>query len=267
MSRYISGTAWKRALLFASMLVLSMVTVASAITIIIDGTEEAVWTAGAGGQTPGFTNDPNEGGITDGYDIQTIRYTNDTTYFYLLIDTHATTIRNQAGPDPYLTICFNTDNNTATPGGSDSLANCDGSAAAMDGIERIVELALNTSQYDVFLGDYSTFVASSSVGDVVGAGDITEVRIPLTALGLDSGAACNGSMQMNIYLDNQVTDPDDNTPDTGTFTANCGGPTAVTLSNSMAQSHTTTLIIFAISGVLLLGLFSFSAVSRRQSKN
>lgn len=233
--------------------------VVSAITIIIDGVQDPVWTTGAGTQLPGSASDFNEGLVTnDGVDIATFRYTNDGTYFYILIETHANTTWSFAGPDPFMVICFNTDNNPATPGGSDDYGNCDGSTSvSMDGIERIVEITGGAGNLtaNLYLGDFITLLGSvTGPPDIATQNNITELRIPLTALGFNS-ITCAGAFQIGVYLDGVTTDPDDNTPDTGTLTANCGDPTAVSLQTFGAGQNNTGMVVGLI-GALLLGLLS-----------
>lgn len=260
MQKLVATKMLKRAVLFALLIGLSMVTVVSAITITVDGVREGVW-AGSGGQTPGIQSDANEGGITDGYDVEEVLWTNDQTNFYFLMQTYANTIWTGT-PRPTLVICIDTDDNTATGG---TYANCNN----MTGIDRSIVVdrgAGTTLNVDVLDSDPNT---GNSIGAGIGArtnpsGVVNEVSVSLADLGLNSAAACSGPMPAVIYFDNGVVDPDDNTPDTGTFNLTCGAPTAVTLANANAQSQTGYFVVLALVGVFGLGLLSFATVQKRR---
>jgi LPXTG-motif cell wall-anchored protein len=58
---------------------------------------------------------------------------------------------------------------------------------------------------------------------------------------------------MNIFFDNGTTDPDDNTPDSGTINIGCGSPTAVTFSSidagpALASPIAVGLVVAAVLG-------------------
>src|SRR5512135_3533524 len=101
------------AITFGVIVPLLIVSVASAIEIVVDGVRETAWN-GAGSVT-----DPNEPAITDGYDIDTFQWTNGgptnvggSGNMFFLISTYANTITT-GFPPPTIVICLNTDNNTA----------------------------------------------------------------------------------------------------------------------------------------------------------
>ena len=89
-----------------------VVGIAYAITIAIDGVKESAWN-GVGGQTPGTQSDGDEPLITDNYDINEVKWTNDTTNLYILLETLAN-IDINGGIGGRIFICMNTDNNTST---------------------------------------------------------------------------------------------------------------------------------------------------------
>lgn len=217
--------------LLVVLLSLFFVQTSYAITIVIDGIREAVWDTGAGAQLPGIQNDLNEGGITDGYDVEQVLWTNDTSNFYFLMQTYANTIWSGTTP-PILVICIDTDNNTATGG---TYANCNN----MSGIDRsiVIDQGLTATSLDVLVLD-----SDPNTGNPLGTGTgarvntVNEISVSLALLGLNSAAACTGPMPAVIYFNNGVVDPDDNTPDTGTFNLTCGSPTAVTMQNVETQA-------------------------------
>lgn len=224
-----------------------------AITIAVDGTKEAVWTTGENGQTPGSQTDLNEGGITDGYDIEEFLWTNDQTNMYFLFDTYASTIWT-GNPEPTVILCIDTDNNTSTGG---SYANCNN----MSGIDYSVEIFRDPIlglRVIVYQGDpvNGTAVAGGTVASV---GDVTEISVALSDLGMDS--VCQGGMRSAIYFDNGIGDPDDTTPDTGTFELICGSPTAVEV-NALGSEGYAVWGIGLASTIALLGAV---VVSRRRS--
>ena len=256
-----------RAAIFALLIGLSMATVVSAITIIIDGVQEVVWIDGAGGQTPGAIADPQEGSIPDALNVQTIRYTNDQTYFYFLLETYANTDWGNFARKPYWDICLNTDSNTGT---GFSYENCDGTEGQdMQGIDRLIRVSAsnNSSPYTVqffVLDQNGDPIYNSVAGDAATQGRITEIRVPLTQLGLNSSTTCNSNMLLGSYFDGQTVADDDNIPDTGQVTITCGGPTAVTLSSTNAQGQTAYIITLALVGMFGLGLLSFATVQKRR---
>lgn len=262
--------------IFLVVLTMIMVTsVAYAITITIDGVQDAVWTTGSGTQMPGAATDPNEDGtnstpvIDDDADIATVRWTNDAAFYYLLIETHGSPTRHDTGLATRIDICLDTDNDTTTPGGSDSYVNCD--EGNMDGIERLIRitpLAGGNLQWQVTSADFGTFYAfgNTQSEDIATATNITELRIPLDDLGIDTTATCNGTMQMNVYFDGGTTQSDDNIPDSGTIASNCGSPTAVTLYDIQAGTASS-LLPFGVIGFVILGVVTFGIYRVRRIKN
>jgi hypothetical protein len=232
------------ALLFSS--------IAYAISINVDGVREAAWN-GSGGQTPGIYTDTNEILIINGYDIQTVQWTNDGTYMYFLLQTYADTII-PGDPVPTIYICLDTDNNAGTGG---DYANC----SNMTGIERTI--VIFGSMVEVVDGDPNT-------GPVIGNGtrgtamDITEVSVSLSSLGF-SGTFCPASITSAIYFDNGITNPDDSVPDDGTLTLSCGTPTAVTLDSLQAQPASPAVPV-ALIGVSAIGLLSSVLFFRRHKQ-
>lgn len=244
-------------LLLALMMVLGTAVV-HAITIVIDGVREAVWDTGAGLQIPGIQNDPNEGPITDGYDIEQVLWTNDQNNMYFLMQTYADTIWTGT-PRPTMVICLDTDNDTGTGG---SYPNCNN----MIGIDRsIIVQRLNASgttlAVEVVDSDPNT---GNYVGDGVGArqNNVNELSVALADLGLDSTTACINIIPAVIYFDNGIVDPDDNTPDTGTFTLSCGSPTAVTLQSITTSSSPVAAL--SVAAVLMLAVVSAGFVLYRR---
>jgi hypothetical protein len=237
-------------------LVLSLlvVGVASAIEIVVDGVREAAWDGA------GLITDLNEGGITDGYDIDTFQWTNSglsgpnggSGNMFFLISTYADTIVTGFLP-PTIIICLNTDG-LATGG---TYANCNN----MSGIDRSIAINLTTNTFTVFNGGPG--------GPVLGSGSsatqtrFTEVAIPLSLFGFGAGN-CPAAMPTSVYFDNGITDPDDNVPDAGTFNINCGTPTAVTLSSLQAQPTTSPVLPVALVGVSAVALIGVVFLIRRK---
>ena len=137
----------------------------------------------------------------------------------------------------------------------------------MEGIDRYVEVHGPTPSITVYDSDYVTEISDANA-QVAKSGAITEFRVSLAALGITNAATCKTDFPMGIYLDNQLEDPDDNTPDTGTATANCGAPTAITLSSLEAKAdaqNNTAALILAASAVATLGLAGVVMVRRRRT--
>ncbi|GAB4578213.1 MAG: hypothetical protein Fur0022_09470 [Anaerolineales bacterium] len=211
---------------------------ASAATITIDGIREVAWNSG------GSVTDPDEGTISNRYDIETVEWTNDTTNVYLLLDTFGNPTRwdNAAPPEPFMVFCLNVDNNTTT---GTTYANCTGAG----GYDRYVTIAGGpTLAVTVFQSDFSTVItATTSIANV---GNITEISINVGALGLSS-TNC-GTIPGNVYFDNGTANPDDNVSDAADFNLNCGAPTALTLTNFSARTGER-IVVISITGVILLG--------------
>jgi hypothetical protein len=62
---------------------------------------------------------------------------------------------------------------------------------------------------------------------------------------------CPSTIPTVFYFDGADTAPDDNTPDNGTITTNCGSPTIINLANMDATSNTSTLLIVGAALLLL----------------
>jgi len=251
-----------KATILAVIITLLAVGTTYAITIVIDGSQDTVWTTGSGGQMPGAISDINEGGITDDADLKTFRYTNDQTYFYMLIESYGTPTRWSTTLATRVDICFDTDGN---PGTGFSYTNCDGSGTPMDGIERVIRITpIGGTNLQWFVYDDAAFsnivgTGSTFTGDVAfSSSTITELRVPLSSLGIDTQATCNGTMLLGIYFDGGTVDPDDNLPDTGQSQVTCGNPTAIAL-QSVGVSGREWIIPYVIGALLLLlvgtGLF------------
>jgi hypothetical protein len=249
---------------YAGLLMLLMalmaVSVAYAITIVVDGVREAVWDTGAGGQLPGIQNDPDEPAITDGYDMQQVLWTNDQTNMYLLIQTFADTIWTGT-PRPTIVICLDTDNSTITGG---FYANCNN----MSGIDRsiIIDRAnFVGTTLNVLVNDGDPNTGTPINGGIWGARttNVSEISIPLADLGL-GGVTCTGNIQANVYFDNGIVDPDDNTPDSGTFAISCGSPTAVSMKNISTATTNPANWVGALALMLAVVTTGAVVVRRRQ---
>lgn len=254
-----------KAAIFGVVLALGLFLVSTvyAVNITVDGIKDPSW-SGGGGQTPGVQNDANEAGITDGYDVEQFLYTNNTTDMFFAIDTYANTIYSGT-PFPTVVICLDTDNNVATGG---SYANCNG----MSGIDRSIVLTgfSGTLLSQLYDGDPNTGtdITGTATMSQAYATDFTEVSVDLASLGL-TGAACVNDIQAAIYFDNGITDPDDNTPDTGLITMSCGSPTAVAYKSAQTSvNQMSDLLNWGITVVFgfTLGLFMVRRKKQDQSK-
>jgi hypothetical protein len=250
--------------------ILAFVSAAHAITIIVDGLQEPVWTDGEGGQMPGAILDANEPGIQDSKDIEVLRYTNDGQYFYFLMETYADTDWGNFVATAFFDICLDTDNNLAT---GFSYDNCDGiDGVAMDGIDRLIQVrpvsfAPVVLGVTVFDENINVIYAASGAGEVVNVGAITEVRIPLDVLGLDSDATCHDNIRLGAYFDGATTEPDDNVPDSGQITISCGDPTAVSFVGLQTSSVATPWVAAVVAMALLTGALLLVARRREEVTN
>ena len=247
----------KWALPLALVMAMLVVSVAMAITIVVDGDEEAVWTSGSGGQKPGSTTDPNESGITDNRDISHVYWTNDTTNFYFMIRTYATPSLGGFPAETDVYFCIDTDNDTST---GSSYANCNN----MPGIDRYIHV--EATDDPIVYGESFNVLGTGALGyNPTGATNpVIEVSVTNALLGLDS-ENCPQIMPMVVYFDNGTTDPDDNTPDSGSIDIGCGSPTAITLSNFEAKNNTPVIIASAGALLLLIGGGAVLAYKRRQA--
>lgn len=249
----------KYMIILLTLLVISLlVRNAFAVSIVVDGTKEATWDTGdGGGDVPGSVIDPDEAAITDGYDIQEFKWTNDTNDMFFLMDTYATTIW-IGTPRPTMIICLDMDNNAGTGG---TYANC----ASMTGIDRSIVTDRTASEI------YNGVPGGVYINDATYArvGEITEIGASFADLGLGTTFTCGGIIRAAVYFDNGIVDPDDNTPDSGTFNMGCGGPTAVSLANQSAggQSNNPAGPVLVIALVLgLVTTVGYTLVARRQPK-
>ncbi|WP_160317038.1 hypothetical protein, partial [Ardenticatena maritima] len=200
---------------FALGLLLALATTVWAATIIVDGDREATWSSIPVGQP-----DANEGTISDDVDINLVKWTNDTTNMYFMIDTQGTP-RLSSGFNPTrVYICLNTDNNTTT---GSTYNNCNNQS----GFDRYI-LINGASSVEVYDGSFN-LISNGTLGyNTSATTPVIEVSVALSDLGFGPGN-CPSQVPTVVYYDNGTTDPDDNTPDSGTFNTNCGSPTAVTL--------------------------------------
>jgi hypothetical protein len=248
----------RMAMVLSVILALAVVSTALAITIIIDGSDSD-WVS-VGGQTPGNQTDANEDGnpvgeevISDQYDIEYFRWTNDQTYMYFLLKTYTNTTWTGL-PRPTVFICLNTDN---LPTGG-SYANCNG----MTGIDYTIVVDRN-GVYVIQGEPNSGTDVSTGNEDFARVGALTEMSVELSTLGLNTGATCNQNITAAIYFDNGAGDYDDTTPDSGTFTIGCGIPTAVTL-NSLSGAAGLPILAIALLGASVLAIGAVIFTRRRK---
>jgi hypothetical protein len=241
------------ALIIALVAALMLSGIAYAITIVVDGVREAAWD-GSGGQVPGSITDGNEPGITDGYDISRIQWTNDGTNFYFLVETYANSILS-GNPIPTVVICLNTD---SLPSGG-SYANCNG----MTGIDR--SIVLTRFGVQIYDGDPNAGTIINTPTAAQTAANITEASISLSGLGFSAGN-CPATIPYAVYFDNGIVDADDNVPDNGILTLSCGGPTAVELSSLQARPTSSPVLPVALVGVSAAALIGIVFLTRRGRK-
>lgn len=248
-----------------------MATVASAITIVVDGDREAAWD-GIGGQTPGSILDLNEVGINDNVDIQEFQWTNDQNNFYYLIRVWAAApLMPALAP---VNICLDTDNAVGTdiPVSNAIYRDRCAYASGVTGIDTIVEayrLANGTTFVDVYNAttDPMTYLGAGTLGYAPGATNpVVEISVPLALLGYGSGN-CPGTIPTVVYYDGGDTNNDDNLPDTGSINTNCGLPTAVTLANTQASPLSGNNSALPLLAVVLFGLTGMAIfAARRQTQ-
>jgi len=246
--------------------------VVHAITIIIDGVEELAWTTASGGQTPGFLDDPQETEIPDNLNVDYVRYTNDQDYFYFLIATYADTDWGTLTRRSFWEICLNTDSLDST---GFSYENCDGrDGQDMHGIDRMIKIERQggngspnyTLRYYVYDGNADEiFTSVHADGNTATIGKITEMRIPLTVLGIDSYTTCNSDMLLGSYFDGQTTAADDNVPDFAPVTITCGSPTAVNL-QSFSAGTGSSLPVYGVIGFAALVMVGLVALALRRER-
>ncbi len=248
---------------FVLVILLLGITVASAITIVVDGNREALWD-GSGGQTPGSQTDTNESDINDDVDIKTFQWTNDTSNFYFLIEVYSPPpLMNDLAP---IDICMDTDNDPSTdiPSSNSTQRDRCSYSTGVSGIDTVIEAYVtnggtdkNAVVYDV-TQDPRVYKGNGTLGyDQSASVPVVEIAAPLNLLGYGPGN-CPSSIPIVVYYDGGQTNPDDNFPNSGSYSINCGSPTAVTVNRMKASSSTPGwapfLAVFGLLGVGALGL-------------
>jgi len=207
------------------------------------------------------TTDDNESGISDTWDFGDIYFTTDNTYMYWRFDSYANTDWSNVGNRTRVVqICMNTDNNLGTGG---TIGNCNN----MQGVDRILEIygPKSGNNLNVALYDGSWNPLSPTNAAAANQTSVNEARVQLSDLGINSNCSSSYNMPWAMYWDNQVTDPDDNVPNTGTLTVQINCPTAVTFSSLTAQpvAPNVPVLPFAMAGLLGAGALGLFVVQRR----
>jgi hypothetical protein len=258
-------------------LTLMMTGIVQAITITVDGTKEAVWDTGSGGQTPGSQLDANEAGIDDRYDIEDVRWTNDASgsapwgNMYFLVETYSNLDTTYPPLSPQIIICIDTDNNTSTGDTASGFCN------DIVGYDRriIVDLVALSVLVRSWTGATWLTVPMPSGGMRSVAWDDTifdgiadqpyiEIGIDLQSLGIVNSSTCLSTMPAAIYYDNGMADNEDTVPASGTFNIGCGTPTAVTLSQISTQALGYQWTIAAAGTISLAGVGTAVFVHKRR---
>lgn len=252
---------FNRKTVMVSVLVMMLMMVTSAVyalTITVDG-NEADWVAPAG-QIADIGG--NEGSIPDAADIEYVRWTNNQTDMFFLVNTYGTPARVNGAS--WVLICLDTDNNTSTGSTAGFLyyTNCN----SLIGFDRIVLLQSNFGTYSVGIGSVSNTDVITYPG--VGAygyttNDVVELSAPLSLLGFGPGT-CPGTIPSVVYFDGGDGSDDDNTPDGGSTNIGCGLPTAVSLQNVSANSTSTLPVVGFIAFALMAIVGTGVALTRRQ---
>lgn len=230
--RHLSRVRWFVAL--AALLgTLVLVPSANAVTIVVDGAV-ADW-----GSISPVATDTNEPLISAGWNIDKVYWTADLSFLYWRVDTfgNPTGWFPPAG-EPFMWFCMDTDNNAST---GVTIDQCDDMAGvdyyfviqAFDG-------SLLTSLKDCTSGTLPC-ANKSKVASAATANQYTEAKVNLGSLGITEASCTTGTRTINgaVYFDNANTDPDDNVPDSGTFSFNLDCPTSVQLAsfNAKAQAN------------------------------
>jgi hypothetical protein len=254
---------------FTVVLALLIVSVASAITIVVDGNREALWN-GNGVQIPGLATDGAlpEPNINTNVNINTFQWTNDPTNFYFLVSTWATPLMPPLAP---IDICLNTDNSNLTdiPASNAILRNRCLYPSGVTGIDTVVEAyRLNNGTLLVDVYDATTNPPTVTGSGVLGYNPaattpVVEISVPLPLLGMGPGS-CPSTVPAVVYYDGGDTNPDDNLPNAGTTPVSCGTPTAVTLSSLQAQPTTSPVLPVALVGVSAMALIGIVFLIRRK---
>ncbi|GEM_PF-4806672 len=229
--------------------------VAYAYVITVDGSG-GDWLAASK-----ITTDDDESGISDTWDFKDIYFTTDNTYMYWRFDSYTNTIWSSVGLNVrYVQICMNTDNNTGT---GSTIGNCNN----MAGVDRILQVygPKSGNNLNVVLYDDDWNVLSSTNAAAANQTSVNEARVQLSDLGINSNCSSSYDMPWAMYWDNQITDPDDNVPNTGTLTVQINCPTAVTFSSMTARAAAPEVPVlpFAMAGLLGAGALGLFVVQRR----
>jgi len=221
-------------LLAALLAAFVLVPAAYALTITVDGAISD-W-----GATAPVATDLNESGIPDTWDISAVYQTSDSTFLYWRTDTFGNpTNWNPGYPYPYMFICMNTDNNVGTGA---TISQC----AGMTGVDHILRLdgdGTSTPTTTLLGCAPGCSPVGAAVTNAAFANQYTEARVNLAAMNITPGG-CSGTRTIvaAVYFDNSDTPPDDNIPDTGTFSFNLPCPTAVGLAQVSARASSSNLV-------------------------
>jgi hypothetical protein len=254
-------------ILFASVLVVG---VAYALGIVVDGNRESLWISGSGGQVPGSIIDPDEISITNkAVNVKVISWTNDVNNFYFLIDTYGTPPE-LIDPE-FVDVCINSDNSnttdiTSAASWAVNQRNRCSYASGVTGIDRVIRAnAFGVTVYSV-TGSAPVVIGSGVLGYNPAAPDpVIEVGVLVTRVS-SLATPCSQALEAVVYYDGSTSDPDDNVPDSGTFSIQCGAPTAVTLNSLQAQPTASPVLPLALVGgaaVILIGAMLY--FRRRQT--
>ena len=231
------------ATIIALILLIALVVPALAITITVDGSRESAWNGG------GTQSDPNEAAVTnDGVDLARIQWTNNLTNMYFLFETYTNTYWSQFPQRPYIWMCMNTDNNTATDSTFPGV--CPGT-----GYDRYIWIEGNGSFPPLVTVYNSTFGLIGATTSVATSGVYTELSIDNASLGFSS-TNC-GLSSTSVFMDGRTTDPDDSVRDTEDIPLTCGDPTAVSMTSFNASAHSSvgaTIVTFVVLLGALAGL-------------
>jgi len=224
--RHLSRVRWFIALA-ALLATLVLVPSANAVTIVVDGAV-ADW-----GAISPIAADTNEGAIDPKWNIDKVYWTADLSFLYWRVDTFGSpTNWFPFTGEPFMWFCMDTDNSTST---GVTILQCDN----MQGVDYYL-VAKNSfgSLVSGLMKCSVTCVTTSAVTSVATANQYTEAKVNLGSLGITE-SSCSGTRTINgaVYFDNANTDPDDNVPDTGTFSFDLECPTSVQLASFNAKAQ------------------------------
>ena len=208
-----------------------------ATAITVDG-NPSDWPAGAFLATdPADVIEPSTSANVPDVDISNFYFTNSTTTLYMRFDTYGTPTRWEdiSGGDPQVRICLDTDDNIATGA---TISVCQN----QQGVNfQVLLTGTGPSSLTATARACAAICNGAFVSGVMAAtaGNVTEVSIPLSGLGINT----NRIIRTAVYFDNRETPNDDNTPNSGTFGTIVGctnptpcSPTAITLSSFSTSS-------------------------------